>query len=207
MHAVLVMIESNVLDFSFSATEALVLRDQPISSQFEVYQSSLNTMYACAGGMWMAVLVEWCVYPTKQKDRYLMLIHHLVTLALLGGSYIGGVQAVGGLVLFLHDTCDIVVMVLKLAAKYNMPEYMLNTTYVITLMTWMYTRIYLFGYHLVFQDIAMSYILMGQGEVTTGLYIMTTGLMFLAGAHVWWLVLLLKLPCNPPNKWETGYEQ
>ena len=73
-----------------------------------------------------------------------MYLHHVVTIALILGSYRFGCLRVGHIVLLLHDACDIPLDLLKMTNYMNLDEksgtYLVELSFVSTIVGWIYTR-------------------------------------------------------------------
>ncbi|KAM7538502.1 hypothetical protein Aperf_G00000061795 [Anoplocephala perfoliata] len=88
----------------------------------------------------------------KRKDTSVILVHHVLTIALLSFSFFAKFHRVGLLVLFLHDISDVLLesgkFLIAIRSRYpeyaNTLEYIANGVFAIFVISWFYLRIYLF---------------------------------------------------------------
>uniref|UniRef100_A0A0R3X6R7 TLC domain-containing protein n=1 Tax=Hydatigena taeniaeformis TaxID=6205 RepID=A0A0R3X6R7_HYDTA len=88
----------------------------------------------------------------RRKDTSVLLIHHVLTIALLSFSFFAKFHRVGLLVLFLHDISDVILELGKffIAVRSKYPEYanilehIANCLFAAFVLSWFYLRIYLF---------------------------------------------------------------
>ncbi|BHF84436.1 Ceramide synthase 1 [Sparganum proliferum] len=93
---------------------------------------------------------------TVKKDTGLMMIHHIVTLLLIGFSYLARYVKVGCVVYLLHDVSDAILESGKLLIYYNgrenkrhpWGELISTSMFVAFTCSWFYLRVYLFPLHL-----------------------------------------------------------
>uniref|UniRef100_A0A0V0JAP9 Ceramide synthase 1 n=2 Tax=Schistocephalus solidus TaxID=70667 RepID=A0A0V0JAP9_SCHSO len=93
---------------------------------------------------------------TVKKDTGMMMIHHIVTLLLIGFSYLARYVKVGCVVYLLHDVSDAILESGKLLIYYNgrenkrhpWGELISTSLFVAFTCSWFYLRIYLFPLHL-----------------------------------------------------------
>jgi very-long-chain ceramide synthase len=81
----------------------------------------------------------------KRKDDKEMLIHHIITLILIIGSYHTNLIRAGLYVMYLHDINDIFLQLSKTLVYHNVNENITNSTFGIFIVSWIYTRLYLYG--------------------------------------------------------------
>jgi len=75
----------------------------------------------------------------------MMKIHHMVTLALLGISWIYGFTAYGLLVLFIHDVTDVPMFVVRILRRKHAPQSVVVPVAVGVIAIWLYYRVFCFG--------------------------------------------------------------
>ena len=81
----------------------------------------------------------------KRKDDKEMLIHHIITLILIIGSYHTNLIRAGLYVMYLHDINDVFLQLSKTLVYLNVNENITNSTFGIFIVSWIYTRLYLYG--------------------------------------------------------------
>lgn len=79
----------------------------------------------------------------RRKDHYQMLSHHIITIALLVGSYHMNFTRVGCLILVLMDWCDIWLPSAKMLRYLSLPT-LCDASFVVFLVSWLVTRQILF---------------------------------------------------------------
>ncbi|KAL7054963.1 hypothetical protein AAHC03_024394 [Spirometra sp. Aus1] len=93
---------------------------------------------------------------TVKKDTGLLMIHHIVTLLLIGSSYLARYVKAASVVYLLHDVSDAILESGKLLIYYNgreckshpWGELISTSMFVAFTCSWFYLRIYLFPLHL-----------------------------------------------------------
>jgi hypothetical protein len=80
-------------------------------------------------GFYLEELCALYIEP-KMKDRFQMLIHHIVTIILIGGSYILGLWKVGLYIMLVHDISDPLLELAKLLL-YCKRHFVANTMFVV----------------------------------------------------------------------------
>merc|ERR1711968_76006 len=98
--------------------------------------------------IWFATCISHVWIEEKHKDYFVMFIHHLVTIALVWGSWCFGYLRIGILVMYVHDFSDIFIDIMKLAnyAKLQGSSafFIVEISFVSTLVSWFYIRLYVF---------------------------------------------------------------
>ena len=74
-----------------------------------------------------------------------MLIHHIITLILIIGSYHTNLIRAGLYVMYLHDINDVFLQLSKTLVYLNFEDKITNCTFGIFIVSWIYTRLYLYG--------------------------------------------------------------
>jgi len=91
-----------------------------------------------------------------------MFVHHIVTIILLCGSYACGYQRIGLLVQLIHDVSDIGVDLLKmfnyLKLEGTQGLFLSEIVYVGNLCSWMYWRLYIFPYYVIYSSAYESHV-------------------------------------------------
>ncbi|VUZ40460.1 unnamed protein product [Hymenolepis diminuta] len=140
----------------------------------------------------------------KRKDTYVILIHHVLTIALLSFSFFAKFHRIGLMVLFLHDISDVILELGKflIALRSNYPEYastlehVANFLFAIFVLSWFYLRIYLFPIKVIYGTTWGVYLTHLDREAYFFLFFnaMLVSLYFL---HIYWsyfiVVMLVKI--------------
>ena len=132
----------------------------------------------------------YLILKCKRTDRILMITHHGTTLVLLLLSAITREKWVGLLILFLHDVGDILLYLSEALHRYTKRNVYILKSVVFGMfaITFIYTRIYLFGYHVYWngcvlhKDITIPHNMVMISMMTT-----------LLGMHCYWLFCILRM--------------
>ena len=93
------------------------------------------------------ILELFCFFyrKNKRKDDNEMLLHHIITLTLIIGSYSSNLIRSGLYVMYLHDINDILLQLSKTLVYLKIDERITNTTFGMFILSWIHTRLYLYG--------------------------------------------------------------
>ena len=115
--------------------------------------TSIRTLYLIQLAIWIVTCFSHKYIEEKHKDYFLMYAHHVVTIALIIGSYVGGFTRIGIVVLFIHDVSDIPIDCLKLANYLKLENapgfFIVEMSYASVMTSWLYMRLYLFPYYVI----------------------------------------------------------
>jgi len=78
------------------------------------FRTDLQVFYMAQLAVWMYTCIVHRFVDERRKDYFVMYLHHIVTIALVGLSWAVGYMRIGILVLFVHDVSDIFVDLLKM---------------------------------------------------------------------------------------------
>ncbi|KAL0365400.1 UNVERIFIED_CONTAM: LAG1 longevity assurance2 [Sesamum angustifolium] len=68
---------------------------------------SLKLIYMCQCGFYIYSIAALLMWETRRKDFSVMMSHHVVTVILIGFSYISRFFRIGAVILALHDASDV----------------------------------------------------------------------------------------------------
>jgi hypothetical protein len=136
-------------------------------------------------------LIAHCIAPARH-DFMEMLLHHVVTVLLISGSYLMNYCAIGSLVLLIHDLADIFIYGsrLWLDTKY---VFMAFAAYLGLLVAFVFGRLIVFPFWLIWYAVWFNY---DYYQEVPGFWLMSVMLHFLLILHVYWFTLLLRLGYN-----------
>ena len=103
----------------------------------------LRCQYSAAMGFYIYSIPSLFFWETRRKDFLENFVHHLVTLFLIVYSHYVNFMRVGGVVLLLHDVCDIWLEVAKLG-QYANSEAFSTAMFVVFLLVWIAMRLVYF---------------------------------------------------------------
>ena len=84
-----------------------------------------------------------------------MMLHHVSAGLLCLFSFVMGYENIGALVMFLHDISDVPLSCLRLANALRLPSF-IYASYFVTLVSWVYWRLYYFSFFVIYSVIVHS---------------------------------------------------
>ncbi|KAI9920038.1 hypothetical protein PsorP6_015364 [Peronosclerospora sorghi] len=151
--------------------------------------NSLKYYFMVQLGYHLHSLLFMLFFSPIRNDFVEMLLHHLVTLILIGGSYLANYTTFGALVVFAHDLGDIVGYAIKAIVDTGCRP-LLVLVYGALLVSWAYTRLYVFPYRLVYIGrVTLQEVQPDFNVVYTETMIITLSLLIVL--HVYWYFLFL----------------
>lgn len=124
-----------------------------------------------------------------RNDFLEMFLHHVATIFLIGSSYLANYTAKGALVAFLHDLGDISGYAIKSVVDTGITP-LVVVMYVMLLVMWAYTRLYVLPVELIYNAIA-SVPKVNPGVSMLFLQPVNAMLCMLQILHVYWYALFL----------------
>lgn len=160
-----------------------------------------------------------------RKDYFVMMTHHVVTIALVTWSYVVGFLPVGVIVLLLHDLSDIPLDMLKMANYLKLEGvhglFTSEFLFAVVLIDWAYLRIYLYPTKLLYTTLienreasmtledAHDFTQLFPNPGPPSWLLFNVLLVTLYCLHIWWGFLLVRVLIGTLKKGahETGKEQ
>merc|ERR1712086_155765 len=117
---------------------------------------TVTRVYILQTAVWFGTAFRHRFASHRAKDYILMYVHHVITLFLIVGSWHLGIDGVwhigarriGAIVLFLHDSSDIVIDILRLSHSLGLDDksgtFIAEGSFVTNLFTWAYLRLYIY---------------------------------------------------------------
>lgn len=84
-----------------------------------------------------------------------MTLHHISAGLLSLFSFVMGYENIGALVMFLHDVSDVPLSCLRLAKALRL-DFLVYASYILTLISWVYWRLYYFAFYVIYSVIVHS---------------------------------------------------
>ncbi|CAG8730563.1 3727_t:CDS:2, partial [Racocetra persica] len=118
---------------------------------YPIYKSDGTVLYG--KGYWDLAYVTFWVAQENQsdlwskkprKDLLQLVAHHIITILLIGGSYISNFTRIGNTVFITMDASDIWLGLSKCLKYMAFPNYVTNTMFIIFMIVWVYSRHYLY---------------------------------------------------------------
>jgi hypothetical protein len=101
--------------------------------------------------MWTAVSCQWL--EERRQDYAEMICHHVITVALVLGSLLANEVAIGLVVLFVHDSSDILLDLMKMSNYLKLQDrhgwFASETLFVLNYISWIYLRLYVFPMYVI----------------------------------------------------------
>ncbi|CAI5711092.1 unnamed protein product [Peronospora destructor] len=172
----------SVLGGNGSIREApLAVRDAPTFA--------LKYYYFVQLGYHFHSLLFLVFFSPIRNDFIEMLLHHLVTIILIGGSYLANYCAMGSLVTFTHDIGDVTGYAIKSVVDTgNTP--LIVVMYFMLLLSWGYTRLYVYPFHLIYNAI---FVVPETNPHLTRIVLLSSNILLcmLVVLHIYWYGLFL----------------
>lgn len=147
-----------------------------------------------------------CKYLEElRKDYLVMMTHHVVTIGLVAGSYMGGYMPIGVAVLFLHDLSDVPLDLLKMMNYIQLEGYrgmfLTEIMFIVVLVDWYYFRVYLYPVKLLYSVVVQAQVecpiandaSYWNPDTIPGWLLLTSMLSLLWLLHLWWAWLIMRL--------------
>lgn len=166
----------------------------------------LKLYYTCQCGFYMYSIVALVLWETRRKDFGVMLSHHIITLTLIGYSYIVRFFRIGSMVLALHDFSDLVLELAKLC-KYSGKEASASICFGIFAISWFSLRLACFPFWIIRASSYDSAKYLDHSDFyhTWIYYSFNTMLITLLVFHIYWWVLICKMAQKQlKNKGKVG---
>jgi hypothetical protein len=138
----------------------------------------ISLSYVLSDSIWLLFIYE------SQTDFPLMLLHHIVTIALIGFSYLVNISQLGVVTLFSHDVTDIFVYLLRIIINTDLKDKYKIGFGSIFLFVYLYTRVYVFGKLFYLETVYAN-------EWSLFLRILWYFQILLLGMHAYWLYQII----------------
>ncbi|KAI4375985.1 hypothetical protein MLD38_013790 [Melastoma candidum] len=112
--------------------------DQELEPQLKLYYMCQCAFYLYS----IAVLLKW---ETRRKDFAVMMSHHVITVILIGYSYLTGFFRIGFVILALHDASDVLMEVAK-AFKYSGNDVGASVFFGLFALSWLILRLIIYPF-------------------------------------------------------------
>eukprot|EP01065_Artemidia_motanka_P053646 TRINITY_DN9_c1_g1_i1.p1 TRINITY_DN9_c1_g1~~TRINITY_DN9_c1_g1_i1.p1 ORF type:complete len:345 (+),score=128.70 TRINITY_DN9_c1_g1_i1:88-1122(+) len=151
---------------------------QPMELEFKVFYM-LQLGYHIQSIVWHAI-------EERRPDFLTMVVHHVVTIALIVGSWYKCYVRIGMLVLLVHDASDVFVCACKATHMCGMKKAS-HVLFVVMFFSWLYYRLWLYPTWVIYSVSTFPDIGSFAWSLFTGLMIVLLCL------HIWWFHLFVKM--------------
>jgi len=157
------------------------------------WSESFHNYYLVQLAFYIHSIIAHFTVESKRKDFYQMLIHHVITVALIGWSIHAKFYRIGGVVMLLHDVNDIFLELAKLL-KYIRWEKTAHFFLVSLVLCWGWTRIYLFPSKVLYSTAIESWGILGSNPEAAAHWIPFNSLLSVVFLlNLFWFIMMLKL--------------
>nr|KJB79305.1 hypothetical protein B456_013G043800 [Gossypium raimondii] len=106
---------------------------------------SLSLFYMCQCGFYIYSIAALLTWETRRKDFAVMMSHHVITVILIGYSYITSFFRIGSIILALHDASDVFLEAAKVF-KYSERELGASVCFGLFAISWLLLRLIFFPF-------------------------------------------------------------
>ncbi|KAK4284606.1 hypothetical protein QN277_001413 [Acacia crassicarpa] len=161
--------------------------NQELKSQLKIYCMCQCGFYLYS----IAALLKW---ETRRKDFSVMMSHHIITVILIGTSYVTSFFRIGSIVLALHDASDVFMEAAKIF-KYSEREFFASVFFGFFALSWLILRLVFFPFWVIK---ASSYYLIDHLKLSENYprflyYLFNTLLIMLLVFHIYWWILICSM--------------
>ncbi|KAG9289327.1 hypothetical protein G9A89_007888 [Geosiphon pyriformis] len=159
--------------------------------------------YLIQFGFWLQQVVILILNLEKPRKDFLEIVaHHIITCLLISGSYLSNFTRIGNAVFITMDFSDIWLALAKCLKYLQFPGFVTDSMFVIFMLTWAYTRHYLYGWimYSTFIESCLSQInpciwnpMNGYWLTWWTKYIIGLGLILLQTLMIYWFALILRI--------------
>ncbi|TYZ67243.1 hypothetical protein PybrP1_010735 [[Pythium] brassicae (nom. inval.)] len=175
------------------ATNAFLVVEEPPSP-------ALRRYFLVQLGYHFHSLVYMVALSPIRNDFIEMLLHHVATIFLIGCSYMGNYTPSGALIAITHDIGDVTGYAIKTVVDTG-STLLTVVMYVVLLVSWGYTRLYVFPFELLYNAVVVLPNLSVSAPVLM-LHPVNVMLGMLLVLHVYWYGLFLVMGYNLVTKGE-----
>ncbi|CAJ1364293.1 unnamed protein product [Effrenium voratum] len=183
-------------------TDTRTLWNQPWQSSGEC-PSDLRSLYIAQLAIWFVTAFSHKFVEAKHNDYFVMYGHHVATLGLVSLSYFNGWQPIGLSTLFVHDSSDIVVDLLKmvnyLGYDAKSGTFLAEIFFAVNLVTWLLMRTYFFTLKVIRSTLPKDFLAPGWGDYDLVAPLLSPQnscrvlLLVLGVMHLYWYALFLRI--------------
>lgn len=166
----------------------------------------LKLFYMCQCGFYVYSIAALLTWETRRKDFAVMMSHHVITVMLIGYSYITGFFRIGSIILALHDASDVFMEAAKVF-KYSDKELGASVCFGLFALSWLILRLIFFPFWVISAtsyDLC-DYLKLSEPYPTSMYYVFNTMLLMLLVFHVyWWILICSMIMRQLKNKGKVG---
>jgi hypothetical protein len=173
----------------------------------QVRSERVSAYYIFELSWYLSELFCHFLIDSRKKDHLVMILHHLVTISLISGSYLFGYHRIGLLVLYCHNMNDIFLEGAKCFRSIG-ATISSNVTFGILILSWIYSRLYLFPFYVIRSTLFETYDLINGNLKLVLIHYVFNGLLFsLLLMHIYWFYLICRIAVNAIKNGEAKDER
>lgn len=161
----------------------LIDTDYPIHK----WPEGLRCYYLFTMGYHLHQMV-WHLIEDTRNDFVEMFLHHIVTLALYGFSYLTNMTAAGAVIMYLHDWADIFAGLVRCFTETTF-DFMSIISVIGMATSWFFTRLYVFP-QIIYYSCFKYDIYKGAGFTGDKYFGLLLSILFVL--HIHWFILIIK---------------
>ncbi|CAA3028377.1 LAG1 longevity assurance homolog 2-like [Olea europaea subsp. europaea] len=166
----------------------------------------LKFIYMCECGFYIYSIAALLIWETRRKDFSVMMSHHIITVILIGYSYVTRFFRIGAVVLALHDASDVFLEAAKVF-KYSEKELGASLCFGLFAMSWLVLRLVFFPFWVIRSSsyyLCESLNLLEPYDMTL-YYVFNTMLLTLFVFHIyWWILISTMISRQLKNRGKVG---
>ncbi|CAL5333721.1 unnamed protein product [Camellia sinensis] len=154
----------------------------------------LKLFYMCQCGFYVYSIVALLTWETRRKDFAVMMSHHVVTVILIGYSYIASFFRIGSIILALHDASDVFLEAAKVF-KYSEKELGASVFFGLFAISWLILRLIVFPFWVINSSSyhICEFLRCSEAYPMSLYYVFNTMLLTLLVFHIYWWVLICSM--------------
>ncbi|KAG6571977.1 LAG1 longevity assurance-like 2 [Cucurbita argyrosperma subsp. argyrosperma] len=169
-------------------------------------QLPLKLLYMCQCGFYLYSIAALLIWETRRKDFSVMMSHHVITVILIGYSYITRFFQIGSVILALHDASDVFMEAAKVF-KYSENELGASVFFGCFAISWLILRLIFFPFWVIkatSYDLC-EYLKLSDVNSRSIYYVFNTMLLMLLVFHIyWWLLICSMISRQLKNRGKVG---
>jgi len=155
--------------------------------------NSFKNYYMVQLAFYIHSIIAHFTVELKRKDFFQMLTHHIITAILIGWSLQAKFYRIGGVVMLLHDANDVLLELAKMF-KYARWEKTAHFFLVSLVLSWGWTRIYLFPTKVLYSTAIESWKILGSNPEAAFHWIPFNSLLLVVQLlNLFWFSLMMKM--------------
>lgn len=154
----------------------------------------LKLFYMCQCGFYVYSIAALLAWETRRKDFAVMMSHHVITVILIGYSYLTRFFRIGSIILALHDASDVFMEAAKVF-KYSEKELAASVFFGCFSVSWLVLRLIFFPLWVIKSTSydLVQFLPMSETNSRFIYYLFNTLLLMLLVFHIYWWVLICSM--------------